>query len=726
MSTNMSKPPAPTPLRPFVGKGIPQALRDRPRWAPWKAVWNERRAKWDKIPVRADNSNIGLSTQRPNQWFTYEAALRCYQRNKDTLAGIGYCVTGIHGVVAIDIDHCVNPDGSLSEMAWAIIAKVGSYTEWSPSGNGVRIPFGGSVTSDAMNHDLGLEMYGGHTARFVTITGDPIEDCPTEMREVPDEVIDELVLDYGLARQTAEVIDLTMPDPLDEEHTPPLELLELPPGTTRFLTQGDAGFDRSATLHQAGVALYAAGLEDEDVLAILEHNVYAMGIALDHRGQDPERARSYLWREHCVKARAKGRAQRVTADDFDVVVVPDNAPPPAPNFQRNRAGQIEATLVSVLAALRHQGVAGMQVAWDTFIDELMCSAPWSKDQWRLFTDNDYARIKETLTRFGFKEVPMETLRDAVALVAEEGAFDSAQIWLKGLPAHDGVPRIETFLSTYFRADDTPYTRAVSCYLWSAMAGRTLSPGCQADMAAVMLSLQGKGKTQGVKAMVPDPRYYIEINLAHRDGDLSRSLRGKLIGELGELRGLASREAEDIKAWVSRTTEEWVPKYKEFTTRYQCRLALVGTSNQDQFLTDPTGNRRWLPVRTDTVDVAAIERDRDQLWAEARDRFAVHGIEWREAEKLGRAVHAEHMVHDSWEDRIAEWMLTPDELSGECPENRKFIRIGEILQEALGLQISHVRRAEELRVGAILRKWNWERRKIREGGRTPWAYVPLRS
>ena len=237
------------------------------------------------------------------------------------------------------------------------------------------------------------------------------------------------------------------------------------------------------------------------------------------------------------------------------------------------------------------------------------------DEWRQFTDEDYTWLRDHLARGGFAEIAKEGIRDAVHAIAAEHAFDSAMLWLKSLQ-WDGTKRVETFLSTYAGALDTPYTRAVAAYLWTALAGRVLSPGCKADMAPVLVGAQGVRKSSLVKAMVPSVDHYAEVDLRDKDDDLSRRMRGRLIAELGELQGMGSREIESVKAFITRTHENWVPKFKEFATLFPRRLVFIGTTNKDQFLSDETGNRRWLPVRVETMcDPDATARDCLQLWAQ---------------------------------------------------------------------------------------------------------------
>lgn len=393
-----------------------------------------------------------------------------------------------------------------------------------------------------------------------------------------------------------------------------------------------------------------------------------------------------------------------------------------PCFKRDKNGRIEATIGNVLLALRSAEVCRSRIGHDRFNDELMLS-PLGVDQWRMFTDEDYTRLREGLAKGGFKEIGRELMRDAVALVAQENAFDSAQVWLKGLPDHDGLPRCETFLHRYFGCEDTPYTRAVSMYMWSALAGRVLDPGCQADMAPTLVGKQSIGKTSGVKALVPDVSQFVEINLAHRDDNLARSLRGKLVGELGELRGLAGREAEDIKAWISRRHEEWVPKYKEFAVKFARRLVLIGTTNTDEFLVDSTGNRRWLPVQAGVlgrVDVAAIVADRNQLWAEARTLFDAQGVIWRDAESLAAHVHQDYMVRDAWADAVARW-LDEQDIDGTKPGERGYLRISEVLQGSVNVNPKDAGKREQMRMADVLKGLGYERVKIRTKQEVFWAY-----
>jgi predicted P-loop ATPase len=314
----------------------------------------------------------------------------------------------------------------------------------------------------------------------------------------------------------------------------------------------------------------------------------------------------------------------------------------------------------------------------------------------------------------FKSIGRELMRDAVAKVATENQFDSAQIWLRSLQ-WDGVPRVGRFLARYFAVEDSPYHEAVSRYLWTALAGRVLQPGCKADMVPVLIGRQGLRKSSAVAAMSPSLECFTEVSLSERDADLSRKMRGVLVAEIGELRGLNSRDLEWIKSFITSTHERWTPKYKEFETVFPRRLVFVATTNQEEFLADLTGNRRWLPVRVCEADVEGIAADVSQLWAEAAVLFSLLGVCWAEAERLSAGVHAEHMITDPWMDRIVEW-LSVEEVDGGKATMRDFLLTHEVLRSALGHDLKNCGKRDEMRVAACLHALGYERVLRRVNGK----------
>ena len=399
-----------------------------------------------------------------------------------------------------------------------------------------------------------------------------------------------------------------------------------------------------------------------------------------------------------------------------VGVVQELAPPPTNltlSFAAAAEGHLLPTLSNVEAALMSQE-AGAQVAFDDF-KGVICIGQGGN--WRPLTDVDYGKLRLAFEQRGFKPVPAEVMKTAIEIVASNCHFDSAIQWASSL-VWDGTPRIATSMPFYFGTEDTPYTRAVGSYLWTALAGRALDPGCKADMALILISQQqGLSKTSIIESIAPTPDSFVEISLEHRDDDLSRKMRGKLVGEIAEMRGLQGRDNEAIKAWVSRRTEEWTPKYKEFATQFPRRLVLIGTTNDEALLSDPTGERRWLPLTTSGARLAELRRDRDQLWAEGVHQWRASGIAWQDAERLAKDQHSKFMITDPWEEIIMTWLWTPPIPSIGDPPNPPMpgtqpISLVELMRKALGMLSDRMDRKAELRVARILRKFGYKNKDVR--------------
>jgi hypothetical protein len=285
------------------------------RWAVWKAIWNESRQKYDKIPCSPQH--YGLSTKKVSDWGDFDTASKVLSLNPTRYSGLGLVLTGLTGVVGIDLDEC-RKDGQIAPWAKAIVETMGSYTEISPSGTGLRILAHGEFHTDWNNHDIGIEVYSGHTPRFLTITGDTKLARP--MVAAQPQALQALF--DGMRKSslpTANVIPIEMPELVSELALPDVAEMPIPEATRELLLHGpsDDVQDRSGALHAAGVHLYSAGYDDATVLSILAASQPVMDIALAHRRQDPDRALQYLWLEHCQKAKPKATTPTDVMAEFD-------------------------------------------------------------------------------------------------------------------------------------------------------------------------------------------------------------------------------------------------------------------------------------------------------------------------------------------------------------------------------------------------------------------------
>lgn len=340
MTAPTTKPPA---LLPFDASHIPEALRAQKRWAPWRAVFDAKRGKYDKVPVRAGRPEWGLSTANPAQWAGFAEATLTHAQAHGATAGVGYVMTRPHGIVGVDLDDAF--DGpNLAPWAVEIVERLGGYAEVSPSGRGARVFVRGEIPTDWCNHEIGVEVYAGHAPRFLTVTGKRLPGSAADVPPAPPGVFDWLAEKYKRSDRAPSLTARDapeMPEVLPLSALPPDDDLfdDLPPQACDFLRDGDFATDRSRTLHSTAVSLFAAGHQPQQVLSILAHNHHAMEVALDHRRHDVDRALVYLWVEHCCKAapKAESRIARdadfadfdALAEDYAADVLAEDEPPAA-------------------------------------------------------------------------------------------------------------------------------------------------------------------------------------------------------------------------------------------------------------------------------------------------------------------------------------------------------------------------------------------------------------
>ncbi len=427
----------------------------------------------------------------------------------------------------------------------------------------------------------------------------------------------------------------------------------------------------------------------------------------------------------CLHAHCTGRSQTDFLDafeirkaDFDIVAIsPEEAEKDLPPWNRNKKGEPLATRSNIMKALERPDICGFQIFYDAFRDEMLFRKPDDITE----REND-ERITEIMIhleeKYMFKSFSKDTFRDVIRALAKRNTIDAAIEWIENLK-WDGVERIEHFLPNYFGTQDNEYTRAVSLYIWTAAAGRVVVPGLKADMIPIMKGPQGYMKSTAIAAMAPSMDEFCEVDFDENDADLARKMRGVLICEIPELRGLRTRAIEAIKAFVARTHEKWIPKYKEFSTTFPRRCIFIATTNDDEFLADTTGNRRWLPFDVHRyTDVKAIIRDREHLWAEARERFKKDGLLFDEAEKLAVEQHEKYMMHDSWHDIITDWLYTAHDISGAVPADEEYLLIAQIAERALNIQKGKDTRADKLRIADSLKRLGYvnQSKRIEIGGR----------
>lgn len=335
--------------------------------------------------------------------------------------------------------------------------------------------------------------------------------------------------------------------------------------------------------------------------------------------------------------------------------------------------------------------------------------------------------KEVCTRFAawlLREYDLDVraphVAEAAVAVAAQHPRHEVHDWLAGL-TWDGTSRVDELFVRYFGAADTAYHRGIaSCFMLSAVA-RVFEPGCQHDYLPVLEGPQGSRKSSGLRALF-GPNYYSDTSIDLGSKDAFEVLRGLWCQCLDEIDAYERQHVARIKNYVSSRKDRYRPSYGEKARDFPRQIVFAATTNADVYFKDQTGNRRFWPVKTTSVDVEAIEADRCQLWAEAVVRY--HADERRypsaDLERDAHDAQDARRMGDPWTDIVRAWTAAPS-LSGVRPIDTPFT-VGDVLVRALEKEPCDLTRADEMRVGDVLRELGFVRqRRMKTGERSyVWA------
>jgi predicted P-loop ATPase len=301
---------------------------------------------------------------------------------------------------------------------------------------------------------------------------------------------------------------------------------------------------------------------------------------------------------------------------------------------------------------------------------------------------------------------------AVQAAARHSSYHPVRDYFGSL-VWDGVPRVESWLQTYFHVQDSEYVRAIGPrYLISAVA-RIYRPGCKVDHVLVLEGPQGRQKSEALRTLAVRDEWFTD-RLSHVGSkDAVLEMAGVLLiehSEMGDL--LAKATSSAVKRFLTSRHDRFRPPYGKHTINLLRQCVFAGSINPTAggYVKDPTGARRFWPVACrGMIDRDGLEEVRDQLWAEAVHRYkpgARWWLETPELEALATAEQEARFVVDAWEERIREWL-----------GDRNDVGLSEVL-EMLGFASDRQTQAAQKRVVAILTRMGFEKRRPRTpGGRS---------
>jgi predicted P-loop ATPase len=400
--------------------------------------------------------------------------------------------------------------------------------------------------------------------------------------------------------------------------------------------------------------------------------------------------------------------------------------PPAASWQalliRDQYKRVRKILANVVTILANADGWADAVMLDDFAQRVMLQHPTPAHaghpaevyprQWR---DADDVLTAEWMQRDWRLDVSSRLACEAIVAVAQRKRVHPVREYLSQL-RWDGHVRLNTWLSQYLGAQQDDYTAAIGAKWMISAVARVMRPGCQADAMLILEGPQGIRKSTGLETLAGREWFTDQLADIGQGKEPSQDLAGKWIVEIAELDAMRRAETSRVKAFLTRRTDHFRASYGRHSEDRPRQCVFAGSVNLDTYLTDETGNRRFWPVRVTSVDIEALRRDRDILWAEAVARFESNEPWYLDDPKviaMAAEEQADRFQSDAWEEAIIKW------LEGDRAETllvtRKGITTGDILQGALNIDKDGWDKPLQTRVGAIMTKLRWRKRRIREQG-----------
>lgn len=701
------------------------------RWVVWNA--EEVNGRKTKIPYSVHSARRASSVDE-STWSTYAEA----KRASEFFSGIGVIFTPAMTLLGIDLDHVLkegklDPSNPEHDRIEALIKNAKTYTEISPSGDGLHLYLAltGALKLEGNRH----APYEAYTAgRFFTFTENPF-GRDRAIRTVSPEEATALLASIGYPWKEIASAPTAPSSPEREQAKRILEgsIFEDHEVLKRMFDSKNGAAIQE--LYDGDLSKYGDDASRADA-ALLSH----LAFWTRKDGEQMER----LWLESPLGSREKTQKREdyrkrsiagAIAKCRDVFrtqeerIFDETGIDFLYTLNSRKEKQVTQNTENIARILRQHPDFNERLRFDDFTQVLeIRDSSLSTDPWRPFEDNDAVRLQSEISiRFEFfRKVGKDMVFDAIVLVAKENAYDSAISFVRSIP-WDGVARIDTWLCNAYGVADNAYHRAVGSNWLKGLVKRIVVPGCKFDYVLVLEGEQGAKKSTSLHVLgrLPNGRsMHVETTMGVDSKDFFMQFQGKAIIEFSEGETLSRTEVKKMKAIITMQSDKYRAPYSRVSQDYPRRVVFAMTTNQDEYLKDETGNRRWLPVRVvkEEADIEWIEANHAQLFAEAYHRVIEKNETLYEFPKEETIAEQEaRRVSDPNEERILDWYYGND----FGPKNRdEGITIQEVYVGAMGGTFSAMKKYEEMAIADVLRRV-LKLKKVRRmvNGRQQMRWVP---
>lgn len=304
----------------------------------------------------------------------------------------------------------------------------------------------------------------------------------------------------------------------------------------------------------------------------------------------------------------------------------------------------------------------------------------------------------------------DNLAAAVAWVATESRFHPVRDYLDAL-VWDGRERLADWLTDYLGVKKSEYAMLAGRLFLIGMVARVYQPGCQMRFVPILEGPQFRGKSSALRILGGE--WFGDTTLDLNNKDTYQLVQGRWLYEIGELDSFNRTEATRVKAFVSSQIDRFRAPYERAPRDWPRQGVFVGTTNQDEYFKDTTGNTRYWPLRVeeeDQINLEGLAVARDQLFAEAVALYK-RGERWHptreEQQRLFEPEQADREISDPWQSLIAHWLM-----------GRSMATATAILTDCLKIEPGKIDSTRQMstRVGIAMKRLGWVKRRETQGAR----------
>ncbi len=403
------------------------------------------------------------------------------------------------------------------------------------------------------------------------------------------------------------------------------------------------------------------------------------------------------------------------------------------------------TTDNILIILENDPLLKDKIVFEEFSNRVYAlgALPWdSCTVKRVWTDNDDSGLRHYLEKV-YHITGEKRIFDACSLSCHKHSFNAVKNYLEALPAWDGVPRLDTLFCDYLGAEDNSYVRAAARKSFTAAVARVMRPGVKYDTMPILAGRQGLGKSTLLRTL--GGQWFSDSLAVFEGKEACEMIQGVWINEVGELNGLNRAETNAVKQFLSKVEDIFREPYGRRTAVYPRRCVFFGTTNENEFLRDKTGNRRFWPIDCGVKPAVKnvftdLPAEVTQIWAEALVAWQLGEPLYLEGEALAISEKAqeEHSEQNAKEGIIREfigrgvtqdwykrtirqrqifWQTDFKKDDAELVPREKICAV-EIWCECFGADIKAMKRSDTAEINSILcRIEGWEKSPaaIRFGG-----------